>query len=139
MDAGGFRAVDGVNILTEKKLLQATVALACLVPIAGGLYGAWQGDDYAANANLDSHMRYLSGLLLGIGIAFAGTIAQIERHSARFRLLTLIVVTGGMCRLLGWLLAGPPDTPMIAALGMELVVTPLLCAWQARLARRMGA
>jgi len=84
------------------------------------------------NVSLDSHFRYLSGLLLGIGIGFLTTIPNIERKSARFQLLTLIVVIGGIGRLAGVFLEGVPDNSMIAALGMELVVTPVLCLWQYR-------
>ncbi len=87
-------------------------------------------------ASADSHFRYLSGLLLGIGIAFATTIPGIERHTTRFRVLTGIVVVGGAGRLMSLLLRGAPDAAMLAALAMELVVTPALALWQARVAGR---
>jgi hypothetical protein len=51
------------------------------------------------------------------------------------RLLTAIVFIGGLGRLLGDVLHGFPKGPMTWALGMELVVTPLICLWQARVAR----
>lgn len=122
----------------EKRLLQAAVMLACLVPLSAGIGGGLRGADLlntVATPDLDSHIRYLSGLLLGIGIGFASTVPHIERHAARFRLLTLIVLLGGALRLLG-LLYQTPGLPMQFALVMELVVTPLLCLWQHRLARR---
>ena len=123
---------------TEKKLLQAVVALGCVVPILAGAGGAAEGSKFLGftTLNFDSHFRYLSGLLLGIGFGFASTIPHIEKHKSRFRLLTLIVVVGGLCRLLGIFLSGMPDKSMLLALGMELVVTPLLCLWQRRIARR---
>jgi hypothetical protein len=51
-----------------------------------------------------------------------------------FRFLTLVVALGGLARLLGWALTGLPSFLMLAALAVELLVTPLLCLWQARVA-----
>jgi len=46
-----------------------------------------------------SHAAYLSGLLLGIGVAFWSTIPAIETKSGRFGLLAAIVIGGGLVRL----------------------------------------
>ena len=45
-----------------------------------------------------------------------------------------LVFAGGLARLLGLVLAGVPPAPMLGGLTMELVVTPLLCVWQGRVA-----
>lgn len=125
--------------MTERRLLQIAVAVGSLVPIIAGAAGMVSGLAMVAvngAASADSHFRYLSGLLLGIGIAFATTIPGIERHTTRFRVLTGIVVVGGAGRLMSLLLRGAPDAAMLAALAMELVVTPALALWQARVAGR---
>jgi hypothetical protein len=126
--------------VSEKRLLQFAVALGSLVPIGGGAAGIILGPEMVGAGQVplgaDSHYRYLSGLLLGIGIAFASTIPAIERRTARFRLLTAIVVIGGLGRLVALLTRGVPDGPMLAALVMELVVTPALALWQFRIAAR---
>jgi molybdopterin biosynthesis enzyme len=44
------------------------------------------------------------------------------------------VVLGGLARLLALPSQGWPGSAMSAALAMELVVTPLLCLWQDRVA-----
>jgi hypothetical protein len=85
--------------------------------------------------SLDSHFRYLSGLLLGIGVVFWSLIPHIESRGYLARPLTLIVFVGGLARLLGILIVGPPPAPMLFGLCMELVVTPALCAWQWRIER----
>jgi len=125
---------------SERLLLQIAVAIGSLVPIGAGAAGIVLGpamvDARAVTVAADSHYRYLSGLLLGIGIAFATTVPAIERRTARFRLLTAIVVAGGLGRLLSLVLRGAPDTPMVAALVMELMVTPALALWQSRVAAR---
>jgi hypothetical protein len=119
--------------------LRIAVALGGLVPVAAGLAGivtgaAMLGGHPAANLTLDSHLRYLSGLLLGVGLGFWSTIPRIEQQTARFRLLTAIVVIGGLGRLYGIVAEGLPPAPMLFGLVMELGVTPLLCWWQGRVA-----
>ncbi len=126
--------------MSERGLLRALVGLFGFVPVLAGLAGVILGPAMAGLAaqatplSLDSHTRYLSGLLLGIGLGFWSTIPSIERQTARFRLLTAIVFAGGLSRLLGVVLAGVPPAPMLGGLTMELVVTPLLCVWQGRVA-----
>jgi hypothetical protein len=78
----------------------------------------------AHNISLDSHVRYLSGLLLGIGIGFWSMVPRIEAMSDRCHLLTAIVFIGGLARLAGLVFDGVPSTPMVLAIGMELAVTP---------------
>ena len=123
----------------EKRLLQQAVGIAAIVPIAAGLYGVLFGQALT-NENVsisgDSHFRYLSGLLLAIGLCFWSTIPGIEEKTDRFRLLTLLVVLGGLARLLGLALTGIPSLVMLGGLVMELVVTPVLCLWQTRVANR---
>ena len=123
----------------ERRLLQIVVAVAGLVPIAGGFAGViWGagGLGELAGGDLDSHYRYLSGLLAAIGVAYWSAIPEIEREGRKIGLLTLIVVAGGFARALGMLITGPPSLLMSAALIMELVVAPAIYFWQSRLARR---
>ncbi len=121
----------------ERRALQVAVALGSLIPISAGVAGILLGPRlvaaaFAAPPDLDSHFRYLSGLLLAIGFGFASTIPRIETHQRRFRLLTAIVVLGGIGRMLSLLSIGPPSPVMLAALVMELLVTPALALWQHR-------
>ncbi len=124
----------------ERRILQRTVAVAAVVPVLAGLYGVLFGIDgigggTPVNVSADSHFRYLSGLLTGIGLLFFTCVPGIEDKSRLFRFLTLVVGLGGLARLLGLALTGVPSLTMLAALALELVVTPLLCLWQLRVAR----
>ncbi|HZC18052.1 MAG TPA: DUF4345 domain-containing protein [Caulobacteraceae bacterium] len=122
----------------ERRFLQICVATAGLVPVAGGVAGVFWGPGglgEEAQSPLDSHFRYLSGLLAAIGVAYWTTIPEIEKEGGKFGLLTIIVVAGGFSRALGMLIAGPPGAVMSAAMVMELVITPLLYLWQARVQR----
>ncbi|MGH6812662.1 MAG: DUF4345 domain-containing protein [Methylocella sp.] len=127
----------------SKRALQLAVAAGGFVPVGAGLAGMLIGPGMVdpiggASMPMDSHYRYLSGLLLGVGLGFWTTIPNIEREGRRFRLLAAIVVLGGIGRLYSLLIGGMPDRPMLFGLIMELAVTPLLAFWQYRLATRMS-
>lgn len=127
----------------ERRLLQGAVILACLVPLLAGASGVLLGAEFLHRGplpgrDLDSHLRYLSGLLLGIGLGFLACVPGIERRGTIFRTLALIVAVGGLARLLGVAQQGAPGPGHIFGLVMELVVVPALALWQVRLARRFG-
>ena len=115
------------------------VAVVGLIPVGAGLAGLTQGTDMLGlwgGIDLDSHYRYLSGLLLAIGLAYWASIPVIEMRGDRFALLTVIVAIGGLGRALGMLRFSLPGPVMSAALGVELIVTPAIYLWQIRMARR---
>jgi hypothetical protein len=91
-----------------------------------GLYG-----DRSATA----HFAYLSGLLLGIGMAYWWVLPDIEKRSYAFTLLTVIVFIGGVARLSMAFRIGSLQPAITLPLLMELTITPLLWAWQQRVAR----
>ncbi|WP_425069806.1 DUF4345 domain-containing protein [Reyranella sp.] len=121
--------------LVAKRAAQGSFAVVGIVPVAAGLWGVFLPFAGSVGSQVN-HGRYLSGLLLAIGLAFWTAIPDIERQTARIRLLTAIVVMGGCCRLLGVTLGDPLSPSVAGALAMELVVTPLLCFWQWRLVPR---
>jgi hypothetical protein len=126
----------------ERRLLQVAVALGCVVPLTTGAVGIMHGPEFLRGvgrdlpADLDSHFRYLSGLLLAIGLAFATCIPDIERKTGRFRLLAFLVFVGGLGRLQSLWSIGVPGGGHVFGLAMELGAVPLLVLWQARLAAK---
>ena len=126
----------------ERRALQVVAALACLVPLIVGIQSVLRGVAYLKGApvpvppDLDSHFRYVSGIFLGLGIGFAYAIVRIERRTAIFRLLGMMVVLGGCARLLSLADVGVPSRGHVFGLFMELSVVPLLMLWQRRVARR---
>ena len=121
----------------ERKALQAAVALAALVPVTAGALGVIAGAR-GQPASFDSHFRYLSGLLLGLGLVFWSLVPGVERRTWAFRALTFVVVIGGLARLYAYAQRGDPGA-MRGALAMELLVTPALCLWQARIAAQASS
>ena len=116
--------------LPGKHILQAVVLVAAIVPVAAGAWGAISALD--EGAMLSSHARYVSGLLFAIGLSYWSTLPHIEEKTERFRLLTVLVVIGGLCRLAGVVAGDVLSLPTAAALVMELLVTPSLCLWQSQ-------
>lgn len=128
---------------TERRRLQFALALACSVPTFGGLlgaaYGAGMFGTVAAPPLLDSHVRYLSGLLLAIGLLGLSCVPRIETKGGRVGLIALMVGLGGLIRLYASLQLDAWSLGIMGALVMELVVTPGLFLWQHRVARKMKA
>jgi hypothetical protein len=128
-------AVNGIE--RERWYLQRTVAFLALAPVSAGLFGilfgpALTGDTVGVSA--DSHFRFLSALLLGIGLVYWSTIPAIEEKTGRFRLLTLLVFLAGLGQLLGFMLTGVPSLYIIVGLFLALAVAPVLALWQTRIA-----
>lgn len=127
-----------------RRLLQYAVLLAGLVPVlaggAGVVFGINAIDRHGwLSLSGDSHVRYLSGLILGIGLGFWSTVPAIEAQGARFRLLTALVLIGGLARLYALIRFGAPDGVMLAGLLMELAVTPGLALWRERVEWKLAA
>ena len=132
------------SVAAERRRLQIAIALAGIVPVVGGAVGivapSWLLElNQGCGATCDSHVRYLSGLLLGIGLAAWSMAPRVERCGRELMLLTALVAVGGLARLFSLFSVGAPSKPMLGGLLMELVATPLLCLWQIRVARRVAA
>lgn len=132
-----------MNPAIEKRILQAVIAVACLVPLSAGSAGVLRGAAWLAQApvttDLDSHFRYISGIFLGVGIAFASCVPGIDHKGGRLRMLAGFVFLGGLARLLSAVETGMPGAGMRFGLVMELAVTPLIALWQAGFASRYSA
>lgn len=144
-------------MIYERTCLQVAVSIIAFVPVSAGLAGVLFGLGVFENApplgqelgsqgaspdiaspdivspNIESHGRYLSGLLFAIGLGFLSTVPDIARQGPRFRLLTALVVVGGLARLGGLAAAPWPSVGMIFGLTMELLVTPALALWRERI------
>jgi hypothetical protein len=123
--------------LRQKPALQIAVALAGLVPVAAGLLGQFPAMlGLSGDAATFAHAAYLSGLLVGIGLAFWSTIPAIEKRGEIFGLLTAIVMLGGLARLTMAVRMNVWTLDVTLPLLMELLVTPALWLWQRRIAKR---
>jgi len=126
--------------MIERRVLQTAVLLASIAPIWAGVAGVIWGTSFVwlgeGSVDLGSHFRFLSGVLLGIGLGFASCVPTIERHMRRYWMLGAIVVLGGLARLADAIAHGLPSAGHIFGLIMELGVVPALMVWQWRYAVR---
>jgi len=118
------------------------VAILSLIPVSAGGAGVLLGPAMipaleAGPVDLDSHYRYLSGLLLGLGLVFWSCVPGIAGKTVRFQAAGAVVVCGGFARLLSLVVAGAPSLPHLLGLGVELAVVPALMLWQWRCYRRI--
>ena len=121
----------------SKRPLQIAVAVAGLVPVSAGALGAVRPEllSLSGPGHAFTHAAYLSGLLLGLGLAFWSLIPTIERETRAFTILTGLVVVGGLARAFTAVRLGAFGMPVVIPLIMELGVTPALWAWQRHVAR----
>jgi hypothetical protein len=71
--------------MSERRLLQGIVAVACLLPLLVGGSGIVHGPAAFGlhgdvPRDLDSHFRYISGIFFATGIGFASCIPHIEHE-----------------------------------------------------------
>jgi len=126
----------------SRLLLQICTAVLALVPISTGiismrgvrdpLYRSLQLPEVPV---LDSNLRFLGGVWLGLGLALLCTVLSIEQQGPLFRWLWVAVFLGGLGRLLSWVLIGAPPRPYIGFLLLEIVGAPLFIYWQWRVAQ----
>lgn len=122
-------------------MLQGVIAATCTVSLSASVTSILEGpgwlmaDGYVAT-DLDSHFRYLSGLLLAIAIGFLSCMRGIEQKGRRMRLLAAIVMVGGLSRAYSAAVIGLPSLGHLGGLTIELVIVPVITAWQWSFARR---
>ncbi len=127
----------------NKRPLQVLTAILGAVPLLTGFVGLFGLSDpiYAsanlpANALLDSNLRFLSGVWLGLGLAVMWLVPRIDSQTVLFRVLWGMIFLGGVGRLLSMFFVGWPPAPFIAFTVLEIVGAPIFIAWQARLSKQ---
>ena len=119
-----------------RKALQIILILLGLVPtITGTLTMMGINDPLFANLNLpqsallDSDLRFLGGVWLGLGITVLATVREIEKHFALYRILWGMIFLGGIGRLISMLIIGLPPIPFIGFTVLEIVGAPIFVYW----------
>lgn len=128
-----------------KKALQVVTTILGLVPLGTGLIGLMGLSDplYAslgipASPVLDSNLRFLSGVWLGVGCAVLWLVPRIASQGVLFRALWGMIFLGGVGRALSMVYAGWPPAPFIAFTALEIIGAPLFVYWQARVAAQVS-
>ena len=125
--------------MTSYRLLQGLTGVLALIPILTGaitmmgvhdpLYAAL---DLPGNPLLDSNLRFLGGVWLGLGLAAFWMVPRLHAQTVLFRVVWGAIFIGGLGRLLSMLVVGWPPEPFIAFTVLEIVGAPLIVGWHAR-------
>ena len=126
-----------------KRTLQVVLALLSLLPLGVGIFGFIYGAALFAPASgvtpkLDSQYRFVAAWDVGLALIVWWIIPQIERQTALFRLICMVVFVGGCGRVIAWLVVGSPGTAFLTVTGLELLI-PLLIPWQAKVAQHTSS
>ncbi len=126
----------------NQRPLQIASALLGIVPVATGLVQLmglhdplYAGLHLPQDATLDSNIRFLAGVWLGLGLANLWLVPRIARETVLFRALWLMIFLGGIGRLLSMADLGLPLLPFVGFTALEIVGAPIVVVWQARVAR----
>ena len=125
--------------MTSYRLLLGLTGVLALIPILTGaitmmgvhdpLYAAL---DLPGNPLLDSNLRFLGGVWLGLGLAAFWMVPRLHAQTVLFRVVWGAIFIGGLGRLLSMLVVGWPPAPLIAFTVLEIVGAPLFVGWHAR-------
>jgi Domain of unknown function (DUF4345) len=130
----------------NKKVLQIVLGILGLIPILTGaldlmlgasalnIFGAAVSPDVLNNVVIDSQIRFLGAIWLGVGIVLYWALPAIEKQTTLFRLLIGSIFLGGIGRSISAFSVGTPPNHLIAATVIELIGMPLIILWQSFIA-----
>ncbi|MEM7040390.1 MAG: DUF4345 domain-containing protein [Bacteroidota bacterium] len=131
--------------MDSKKILQAIILVAALIPAYVGISGIVEG---VANVmpggqvavDIDNEYRFLSGAFLGFAFMAVWVAPRIDQKATvwPFRLLCFGILAGAIGRIVSIAVVGKPSTSILLSLGIELTF-PLLIFWQNALIKQNEA
>ncbi|MEL6695078.1 MAG: DUF4345 domain-containing protein [Bacteroidota bacterium] len=81
------------------------------------------------NPNIDSHIRFQFTWFFGLSLILWYIIPKVEQHTTLFRIIILTMTTGGVARLVSIWQVGMPDTILLSAAILEILLIALI-PWQ---------
>jgi hypothetical protein len=120
--------------------LQVVLAVGGLVAIGTGLMhiaggvSTFPGSPSAENA-VDNEARFLAAFWVAFGAVALWLVPRVEREKLALRALGGALFLGGLARVVSVISVGEPDQLQYVLMAIELILGPLLIAWQAMLRR----
>ncbi|SDG58492.1 protein of unknown function [Dyadobacter soli] len=125
----------------SRKLLQVSLGICALVPIFSGLLGMagnnnpiYSDLEKPVGLLLDSNLRFLNGLSVGIGVCTLSIIGDIKHRSAELRIICFVIFLGAIGRLLSAANYGFAPFPYNIFPFLEAALPPLFVFWQSKVA-----
>ena len=124
-----------------KRGLQAVLVVGGLVAITTGVIAIVGGIDTFPGSPegenpADNEGRFLNGIWVGFGALILWVVPRVERETTLVRILAAAIFLGGLARLASIIDVGEPADLQYVLMGIELVLGPLVIAWQTLLTRR---
>ena len=127
----------------SRRLLQLTMILMGLLTVglagnsllsgvANPIYGPTLIPEVPA---LDSNLRFMGGMGLGLGLILLWIVPTVEQQSALFRAIWICAFLGGLGRFLSLFVVGWPPAPMIVFTVIEVLAVPGFLYWQNQVAK----
>jgi len=125
-------------------LAGASILLTGINVAFGGIRTlGWQGErmffdvtNQTAFLAQDSHVRFLGGLWLGVGLFFILASTDLAKHRAALSIVLALVFLGGLARLTQVNLETTLGPNIVGSFIAELVGMPILYFWLAKAAPR---
>jgi len=119
-----------------RKALQWVIGILATAPLVSGMVGLTGIfnpmflENLPENTLLDSNLRFLNAMAVGIALSFYAIIPVIEKQTFALRILCASIFCGGLGRILSILSMGMPAVPFIVFLCIELISPVILIFWQ---------
>lgn len=126
----------------ELRAFKIVAAALTSIPLFVGLDGirtgasALPGERAQFDPTADSEFRFLSAVWFAVGPLIWSILPDVNRRTTQVRILGGGFVLGGLARLYSWRRIGRPHPQLIFATVLELLVMPVLMAWQTSMVRR---
>jgi uncharacterized protein DUF4345 len=132
---------------TEVRAFNGVVVLVLLIPLVGGLVGAFGGLEGMAylfgtdpqvviSPLLRNNFRALCIMFFAWVPLAIWTLAALPERAGAFRIAMGCAFLAGFARLTGYLLDGFPGVVPVVFMAIELAGMPILLLWHARLVRQ---
>lgn len=124
--------------MSSKLVFQILLALIATVPILTASPAALKGlpvDSLGNEPHYDNEYRYFAAIWVGLGFSLYLLIPHIESQTFMFRTICGIIFFGGLSRINGMIQRRYSlPSNLRVALFVELVLVPVMVAWQSTFA-----
>lgn len=133
----------------ELRLFHGVIGLILLIPLVGGLVGAFGGPvgmavlfgvdrQVVLAETVKNNFRAICFMFFALVPLVIWTLTALRERATAFRIIIGCAFLAGFARLTGYLVDGYPGVVPVIFMSMELALMPLLLLWHRRLLRREG-